>query len=234
MLTAEVCCIVPAAGVGKRMQTDIPKQYLPFRSVTILEHTLSRLLSCPFIKKIILVISKDDVYWPLSSYYGDSRVIQVEGGAERADSVFNGLVMAEELFGKESWALVHDAARPCVMASDVERLANKSASTHQGSILAAPIHDTIKQTLSTGSIKTLDRTTLWRALTPQLFQINALKNALINAKQQGKLVTDEASAIEMNGGVVELVEGRTDNIKVTTLSDLSLANYFVEQQEKVL
>lgn len=234
MLTDKICCIVPAAGVGKRMRADIPKQYLPFRSVTILEHTLARLLSCPSINKIILAISKDDVYWPLSSYYGDSRIIQVEGGIERADSVLNGLNVAEHMFGEESWVLVHDAARPCVMASDIEHLVSKAMSSNQGTILASAIHDTVKQTVGNGLIKTIDRTTLWRALTPQLFRINTLKNALITAIKQDKPVTDEASAIEMNGGIVNLIEGRADNIKVTTLSDLSLASFFVEQQGKTL
>ena len=225
-----MCCIVPAAGIGKRMQANFPKQYLPFRTSTILDHTLERLLSCELIEKIIVVTSNDDHYWPSSNFFEDPRITQVVGGKERSDSVLNGLLAAEALYGKDVWVLVHDAARPCIMKDDIQLLIEKATTTDQGTILAAPIHDTIKK-VSDSSLKTLDRNKIWRALTPQMFRLTQLKNAITNARDTKKAVTDEAHAIELTGVPIGFVDGRSDNIKITRSSDLSLADYYVEQQE---
>lgn len=225
-----ICCIVPAAGIGERMKTNVPKQYLPFRLSTVLDHTLERLLSCARIEKIIVVINKDDSYWPSSGFFKDPRITQVVGGKERSDSVLNGLVVAEETYGEDAWVLVHDAARPCIMASDIDLLIEDAVATDQGTILAAPVHDTVKK-VSKSSLETLNRKIIFRALTPQMFQLGQLKNAIANASATRKPVTDEAHAVELMGGSIGFVEGRTDNIKITTSSDLSLADYYVEKQE---
>jgi 2-C-methyl-D-erythritol 4-phosphate cytidylyltransferase len=225
-----MCCIVPAAGIGKRMQANVPKQYLPFRTSTILDHTLKRLLSCELIEKVIVVTNNDDHHWPSSSFFEDPRVTQVVGGKERSDSVLNGLLAAEALYGKDVWVLVHDAARPCIVKEDIQLLIEKATTTDQGTILAAPIHDTIKK-VSDSSLKTLDRNKIWRALTPQMFRLRQLKNAITNARGTKKAVTDEAHAVELTGDPTGFVEGRSDNVKITTSSDLSLANYYIDRQE---
>jgi len=225
-----MCCIVPAAGIGKRMQVHLPKQYLPFRSSTILDHTLERLLSCELIDNVIVVTNNDDSYWPSSGFFKDPRITQVVGGKERSDSVLKGLLAAETLYGEDVWVLVHDAARPCIMKDDIQLLIEQATTTGRGAILAAPIHDTIKK-VSGSSLKTLNRNKIWRALTPQMFRLKQLKNAITKARDTKKAVTDEAHAIELIGAPIVFVEGRSDNIKITTSSDLSLADYYVEQQE---
>ena len=232
-ISDQLCCIVPAAGIGERMLAERPKQYLPFRSTTILDHTLRRLLSSDLIDKIILVLNKNDTYWPQSSFAKHSKITVVEGGDERADSVLKGLIKAEQLYGDTSWLLVHDAARPCILKADIERLIKVTFLNQQGAILATPIHDTVKEYIEDGVTKTLPRSKLWRALTPQLFRVKELKKALLTAQNKAVLVTDEANAIEINGGFVHLVEGRHDNLKVTTPADLLLADFYVEQQERI-
>ncbi|MEW5056966.1 MAG: 2-C-methyl-D-erythritol 4-phosphate cytidylyltransferase [Cycloclasticus sp.] len=230
--TEKTWCVVPAAGLGSRMQQDRPKQYLAFRSSTILDVTLSRLLACQQFEKIVLCLRSDDPYWPSSQYFTDERIIVAVGGDERADSVLNGIQALKAYAGQTDWVLVHDAARPCIRLDDIERLISSAKSQQQGAILAAPIHDTIKYVSANIALKTLDRSSLWRALTPQIFKLDDLEQALLSAKLKGSVITDEASAIEQLNQVVLIVEGRADNIKITCPDDLALADFYIEKQEK--
>jgi len=228
----KIWCVVPAAGIGSRMEQERPKQYLSFRSATILDVTLSRLLACQRFEKIVVCLKRGDPYWPSSLYALDERIIVADGGDERADSVLNGIQVIKAYADSADWVLVHDAARPCVRVSDINQLIDTANNQQNGAILASPIYDTVKYVSSGISLKTLDRSSLWRALTPQIFKLKDLDQALQAAKLNGAQVTDEASAIEQLNQAVTIVEGRADNIKITSPDDLALAEFYMEQQDK--
>lgn len=227
-----IWCIVPAAGIGSRMQKQCPKQYLPFRSSTILDITLSRLMACQIFEKIIVCLKSSDKYWADSRYVNDDRIIIAEGGDERADSVLNGINALKQHAAPADWVLVHDAARPCIRRADIKCLIDTAMEQQQGAILAVPIHDTVKSVQAGVSTQTLDRRALWRALTPQIFALDRLQQALINAREAGRVVTDEASAMEQSNHIVNIVHGHADNIKITCPEDLVLANFYMDLQEQ--
>jgi 2-C-methyl-D-erythritol 4-phosphate cytidylyltransferase len=227
----KIWCIVPAAGIGSRMKAECPKQYLPFQSSTVLDATIKRLLAVQQIEKLVVCIHPDDELWPQSAFAKHDKVFVTTGGEERAESVLNGIKAIKEYAQDGDWVLVHDAARPCVRTREIECLIQRSLNTQQGAILAARIHDTIKKVDKGFSVNTVDRSHLWRALTPQLFKLVDLDRALSSAKSNNVKVTDEASAIELLGKSVEIVEGSADNIKITSPGDLSLAAFYMQQQE---
>lgn len=217
--------IVPAAGIGSRMGADCPKQYLTLAGKTILEHTLGCLLSHPAIARVIVALAPHDGWFEQLAVAADPRILRVEGGVERAYSVLNALHVAQ---GK--WVLVHDAARPCLCHSDLDKLIT-TAMACDGAILGSRVRDTMKRTDGAGNIvATVEREQLWHALTPQMFPASTLKRALEEGLALGALITDEASAMERAGFTVKMVEGRADNIKVTRPEDLSLAELFLQQQ----
>ncbi|TAN46707.1 MAG: 2-C-methyl-D-erythritol 4-phosphate cytidylyltransferase [Methylococcaceae bacterium] len=221
--------IVPAAGVGKRMAADRPKQYLPLLGKTVIEHTLERLLAAGVWAGIVVAVSPEDPYWPDLPIAGHPLIHTAPGGKERADSVFNALEYLQNQAHDEDWALVHDAARPCITASDVQRMITRLQHEPVGGILALPVHDTLKRVSGDAITATIDRSTIWRALTPQMFRLGALREALREAAANGSLVTDEASALELKGLQPKIVEGRPDNLKITRPEDLALAAFYLEQ-----
>ncbi|MGF1687701.1 2-C-methyl-D-erythritol 4-phosphate cytidylyltransferase [Photobacterium japonica] len=226
ILSEKMIAVVPAAGVGSRMAADRPKQYLQIAGKTILEHTVARLLQHPSIAQVIIAVSEDDPYFPQLPLATDPRVIRVDGGAERADSVFAGLAAIDD---PDTWVLVHDAARPCLHLSDVDALIQGAQASPFGAILAAPVRDTMKRGNGAGGIaSTVDRTDLWHALTPQMFRAGLLKHALEQALADGAVITDEASAMEHAQQTPQLVKGRADNLKVTQPEDLALAAFYLE------
>jgi len=231
-MTQSVWAVLPAAGIGSRMQADRPKQYLPLKGRFLLEHTLECILSYPTIRKAVVVLSPEDPYWPDSQYADHPDVIRAQGGSERCHSVLNGLKALGNLASDNDWVAVHDIARPCLRHSDLDALF--AGLGESGAILASPTRDTMKRgSLQTdGSVTidhTVDREQLWHALTPQVFRLGALRSALEQALAMGFEVTDEASAIEHAGGQPRLVAGRADNIKVTRPEDLALAELFLSQ-----
>ncbi|HIF18503.1 MAG TPA: 2-C-methyl-D-erythritol 4-phosphate cytidylyltransferase [Cycloclasticus sp.] len=228
----KIWCIVPAAGIGLRFGENRPKQYLPFRSSTIIDTTIKTLLLCTSLEKVIVCLHPDDEHAQQSDFIKHPRVHVVIGGNQRSDSVLNGLQSIQTDTAKQDWVLVHDAARPCVRLADINKLISEAQTHQQGSILAVPIHDTIKEVDNELAVRTLDRTKLWRALTPQLFKLSDIQGALLSAKKQSRVVTDEASAIEQLGLPVRIVEGHADNIKITVPADLQLANMYMDQQEE--
>ncbi|MCE0494199.1 2-C-methyl-D-erythritol 4-phosphate cytidylyltransferase [Vibrio salinus] len=223
--------IVPAAGVGARMRADKPKQYLKIHNKTILEHTLEKILSHPYIDKVVVAVSKDDPYFDSLEVSHSPQVIRVNGGSERSDSVLNALkyVVREKL---STWVLVHDAARPCVRLSDISALIDEATSHPVGAILAAPVRDTMKQSDCNGEIETtVDRAVLWHALTPQMFRSEQLAEALTKAMFHNVTITDEASAMEWLGMKPKLVTGRMDNLKITQPEDLDLAEFYLTRDK---
>lgn len=221
--------IVPAAGVGKRMQSDRPKQYLDLGGTTVIEQTLSRLLLANVFEAIAVAISIEDPYWPELSISREKAIITAAGGKERADSVLSALNSIRNNASDNDWVLVHDAARPCITAEDIHKLIDTLADDDVGGILALSSHDTLKNVQDNRIAGTLDRTHIWRALTPQMFRYGMLKNAL-EVAQGNPAVTDEASALELKGLQPKIVEGRPDNLKITRPEDLALAQFYLEQQ----
>lgn len=223
----QVIAVLPAAGIGSRMQADCPKQYLTIGQQTILEHAIHALLRHPRITQVVVAISPEDQHFKTLPISQDPHVLVTEGGQQRADSVMAGLQLA----GNAEWVLVHDAARPCLHPDDLERLLAITAHTKVGGILAAPVRDTMKRGQVGQNViaHTVERQDLWHALTPQLFPLELLKSCLQRALDEGAEVTDEASALEHCGYHPLLVTGRSDNIKVTRPEDLTLAAFYLTQ-----
>ena len=140
--------VVPAAGIGKRMGATLPKQYLDLCGRTILERTVNTLLSCPAVNRVIIALAADDPYFKDCVFSAPSRIVTVEGGKERCDSVRRGLnaVCTE-------WVMVHDAARPLVQSEDILSLAKTCMKQDCGGILASPVADTLKRSLPASVIK---------------------------------------------------------------------------------
>jgi len=226
-----VIAVVPAAGVGSRMKADRPKQYLKINGKTILEHAVEKLLAHPQVSQIVVAISDDDPYYPELPLTQNPQVIRVAGGSERADSVLSALDYIEkQQLG--DWVMVHDAARPCVQPSDIDKLISTAMSHDVGAILAAPVRDTMKRGAQGQIDHTVERADLWHALTPQMFRAEPLWNVLSEALQQGVSITDEASAFEWKGFSPALVAGRSDNFKITQPEDLALAEFYLSQNKE--
>lgn len=228
---ARIWPIVPAAGVGSRMQADRPKQYLTLAGRLLIDHTLDALLSHPQIDQLVLALSEQDPYWRHSDYYQHADIVCVSGGQERCHSVLNALQSVSDQAADDDWALVHDVARPCVRLSDIDALLTAAQKHPQGALLATPVRDTMKRSNDEQCVDhTVERQQLWHALTPQLFPFHTLQQALQQCLEQQRLVTDECSAMEHMGLKPRLVEGRSDNIKVTRPADLALAEWFLQQR----
>lgn len=214
------------------MGVDVPKQYLPLAGKQVAEHTLTTLLRVSLFSGIVVALSEDDGYWPQCEAFRSPRIQRCRGGAERYDSVLNGLRALETRAHANDWVLVHDVARPCVRVADIQRLITRASQHTVGGILATPVRDTMKRANAAGEIgETVDRSQLWHALTPQMFRYGMLRNAIEQGLAQQRPMTDEASALEAMGLHPLLVEGSIDNIKITHPQDLPLAALFLQQQQ---
>lgn len=227
-----IAMLIPAAGVGSRMQADRPKQYLLLAHKTVLEHTAGKLLALPQASRLFLALSPQDPYFDQLPLATDPRICRVTGGAERADSVLAALEAIDA--NLYPWTLVHDAARPLVQLQDIQQLISACLPRGIGGILASPVRDTMKRGLphtDGGAVvlETVERRGLWHALTPQLFPTLLLRDALRRALAAGITITDEASAMEWAGHPVMLIPGRADNLKITQPEDLALARFYLEQ-----
>ncbi len=220
-----IAAVMPAAGAGKRMQSERPKQYLTLHGKTLLEHSIARLQAVSAVSQIWLALAPDDPYFAQTPLV-HSNINRVKGGAERMHSVLNALQFIDA--HHYPWVLVHDAARPLVRAEDIEQLILRCLGEGEGGILACRVRDTMKRGENSVS-ETVSREHLWHALTPQFFPTALLRAALKDAIAAGVQVTDEASAMEWAGHKVLLVEGRSDNIKITQPADLALAAFYLEQ-----
>lgn len=226
--------VLPAAGVGARMGADLPKQYLPLAGASVVEHSLKALLACPRLAAVVVALHPDDTRAESLAVFADPRVQRVTGGTQRSDSVCLALASLLQHADPRDWVLVHDAARPCLRAADVEALIAAVIAGGTGGILAEPIADTVKQAGEDGLVRrTLDRRGLWRAQTPQMFRLGELHSALQDAARRGLAVTDESSAMELAGHPVQLVAGSARNLKVTLPADLELAQWYLSGSEPV-
>ena len=217
--------IIVAAGKGIRMNHKGPKQYLPVMGLPIIGHTLRAFDRCKIIDDILLVVPKQDFDYCrkhiLTAAGAKKRLELVAGGAERQDSVYNGLLAIRD---PDGMAVIHDGVRPFVNA-DVLTACVKTAAAKGACILGLPVSDTVKSVNLQGVIeKTLDRNTLWAAQTPQAFQYAIIKEAHDKANSDKVRGTDDALLVERLGHPVSIIEGSRFNIKITTPEDLQLAD----------
>ncbi|MFT5045088.1 MAG: 2-C-methyl-D-erythritol 4-phosphate cytidylyltransferase [Porticoccaceae bacterium] len=227
--------VVPAAGFGKRIGGEIPKQYLTLGEHSVLQVTLSQLLQVPDVQGIVVVLAEDDSLWPSIPASSDPRVHICIGGDTRADSVVAGLRYVSKKTPKDTWVFVHDAARPLIHPSDVQRLSDAVCNSGAvGGILAARVQDTLKQADEYCCIeRSVSRDFLWQAQTPQLFKVSQLLDALqsvLAMDDASKTITDEASAMEYVGHEPLLVEALQPNFKITRPVDLCIATAILNDE----
>ena len=235
--------VVPAAGSGERMGGTTPKQYLNLNGQSVLQVTLERLLSVPLVQGVVVVLAADDARWSQISTGQDSRIHIATGGESRSDSVLSGLRYVMEHATADTWVLVHDAARPLIHSSDVQRLTDAVCNSGAvGGILATPVHDTLKKADEYCCIeRTVSRQSLWQAQTPQMFRVAQLAEALQSAGQGASVdasgdtdprtsLTDEASAMEGLGHEPLLVEALRPNLKITRPVDLEIARALLRNE----
>lgn len=230
-MTEPLCCIavVPAAGVGRRMGSQIPKQYLQVAGKTILEHSVTALLAAPRVKHVVIALHPQDPYFARLALAADPRVSRVDGGDSRSESVVQALRFAVKHF-PQSIALVHDAARPCLSLSSLNRLIDAvQEQPEQGALLAVRVRDTMKRAHGGQVTATVERENLWHAQTPQAATGQRLLEALEMARQNNLAVTDESSALEYAGCTPRLIEGSLRNFKVTEPDDLVQAEFWLSQ-----
>ncbi len=215
-----VWAIVPAAGIGTRMDVGKPKQYMSIAGKPLLELTLEALMQFPMIQAVQLCIAHDDHYWADLNIQHDKLLPVVNGGATRAQSVLAGLNALAPIAEDDDWVMVHDAARPCITGGLLSRLVNQLKDHPVGGLLAVPVADTLKRAGNNMEVvQTLERENVWMAQTPQMFRVGLLRDALKTALSQGQAITDESSAIELMGLKPKLVLGDRTNIKVTYPGD---------------
>jgi 2-C-methyl-D-erythritol 4-phosphate cytidylyltransferase len=226
--------IVPAAGVGRRMNAELPKQFLALGDKTVLEHSLEALWHNAGLAGLVLVSDGHPALAAIQERFSEHRLMRAPGGRERCHSVLNGLEALSESAQADDWVMVHDAARPCLRYNDLQLLMERLATHPVGGLLGIPVRDTMKRTDSGGAVnETVERVGLWHAHTPQMFRFALLRSALQQALQDGYEVTDEASAMEHAGYHPLMVEGHADNIKITRPEDLLLAEFYLRQQGRL-
>jgi 2-C-methyl-D-erythritol 4-phosphate cytidylyltransferase len=223
--------LIPAAGGGTRMERQLPKQYLELSGRPLLHYSLARLCAHAEIEQVFVVLAQGDAHFSRFDWRQFASKLEPLycGGETRAASVFNGLLAARDAIASSDWVLVHDAARPCLGAAELDRLITELAADPTGGLLAVPVADTLKRANRDGQVvQTEPRDQLWQAQTPQMFRYRVLLEAL---RADGHaLMTDEARAIENLGLKPRLVMGDARNIKVTYEHDLVLAELILKAQ----
>jgi len=222
--------IIPASGIGKRMKSKTPKQYLKLSNgLTIIDQCLKTLLEVNTISGFVIALSEKDTLFKSSNYFNHSKMLATaKGGKERLHSVLSALNSLGEVANPNDWVLVHDSVRPCVKKTDIEMLITEVSHHQTGGILATGVVDTIKQFAIDGKVSTIDRSKLYNAQTPQMFRFGILKDALETAVKLDNNITDESEAIENLGYSIKIVIGSSSNIKITQIDDLELANHYLQ------
>lgn len=224
-MTAKYWAVVPAAGSSRRMAgATLPKQYLQLAGRSVIEWALAPLLERSDCERVVVVLADQDRHWPQHALARHPKIVTATGGAERVDSVHAGLRALAPQAMERDWVLVHDAARPCLRAADLNRLIVELRDDEVGGLLAAPVVDTLKRSDAADRVhETVSRASLWRALTPQMFRYAVLERALRAAHASHSMPTDESQAVEALGLQPRLVSGDPDNIKITLPEDLERA-----------
>ena len=220
--------IIPAAGSGVRMGTELAKPFIEIAGKAILNHTIEKFINIHGLKQVIIVASTQNVPVVrdlISDYtHTDVHILVVEGGKERQDSIYNAL---QEIDNDIELVMVHDAVRPFVKSSEVLRCI-ESAVEYGAAVLAIPVRDTIKSVGAENFVEvTPDRSKLWQVQTPQVFKRELLINAYEQAMKEGFAGTDDSSLVEAFGGKVKVVEGEMSNFKITYPIDLKMAEQII-------
>lgn len=215
--------IIVAAGSGTRFGSDIPKQFVEIAGKPLLEHTLEKFEACAEIDEIVLVLSADQI----SNFRSEIAKLKtvVAGGASRAESVLNGLTAVSE---DTQIVAVHDGARPLVSADEISQTVRKALETG-AACLVAEVSDTIKHVENGEIVRTVDRTKLRRALTPQAFRVDVLRRAFYEFGADAS-ATDECYLVEKLGVPISCVEGSSRNIKVTRSEDIRLVDAILSEK----
>lgn len=221
-MSTKYWAILPAAGSGTRFESTTPKQYLALLGKTVMQHSVDRICQLD-LQGCVIALSPNDQTAKSLQFEKPHLLHWVTGGAERMDSVLSALEYLQDFVNQSDWVLVHDVARPCILNSDLQRLTTELADDAVGGLLAVPVRDTLKLAKQQQVLQTVSRDNLWQCQTPQMFRFGILIQALREAKANKKLVTDEASAIELLNLTVKLIAGSSSNIKITYPEDLALA-----------
>jgi 2-C-methyl-D-erythritol 4-phosphate cytidylyltransferase len=221
--------IIAAAGAGTRMASDRPKQFLLLAGTPVIIHTLKPFEECDSIHEVIVVLPAEESagFLSLVGKFGLRKVTRVvPGGVTRADSVKRGLMAIRSATAQV--VVVHDGVRPFVTVDEIERTI-AAAQADGAAILVTPVTDTVKQVNAGRVVRTLDRVELRRALTPQSFQYELLRDAYRSVDVNDPSLTDESTLVEQLGKPVTVIEGSAKNIKITTPGDLAIAEAFIKQ-----
>ena len=229
--------VVASAGYGTRLQSDLPKQYVPLLGIPMLQRTLQALSTCPVVDALAVVVNYEDVDYcngEIEHEHIENVAKVVAGGAERALSVRNGLLALAEL---GTWDLVgvHDGARPLIECAEIGAVVDAlaSESSLDGAVLAIPSTDTVKIVDGEGLIKdTPVRRHLWRAQTPQIFRWRVLTDAYGQPEEALLGATDDASLVEARGGKLTVVQGSPENFKITDRVDLRHAEQILAERRR--
>ena len=221
--------IIVAAGKGMRMQDPVRKQYLRLGGRPIVSHTLMAVDGCDLIRSIILVIPPEDedfcrqkIVSPLNLH---KQIQLVAGGAQRQDSVFNGLSAIND---KESPVAIHDGVRPFVTAEQISQCIQTAKETG-ACIMGIPVLDTVKRADGQQRVaETLDRSALWLSQTPQVFDFHIIHRAHIIARQEAYQGSDDSLLVERLGYKVKIIPGTQSNIKITTPEDLLIGEAILQ------
>jgi 2-C-methyl-D-erythritol 4-phosphate cytidylyltransferase len=226
--------IVPAAGSGKRIRGDVPKQYILLAGLPLLAHTLLKFQNSANVDEIILVVRKDDLGLVRDNILADNNLTKVakvvEGGAERQDSVACGLQEIYDNTKGDDIVIVHDGARPFV---DQKRINGSiyEAKKRGACVLGLRIRETLKRVDGSGIIRsTIPNKDLWIAQTPQAFKLSLIKEAFQLAKKEGFYGTDEASLVERLPHPISVIEGSFWNMKITYPEDFQLAEQILKME----
>ena len=221
--------LIPAAGVGARMGSSSPKQYVPIAGKPMLLHVLDTFAASDIITHTFVVVNAEDnnirEMMAGAPHLADRVTIIFNGGATRHVSVLKGLRVLSDHADADDWILVHDAARPGLTTELIAHLAESLRDDSVGGLLAMPVVDTLKRGGGDKRVQaTVPRSGLWAAQTPQMFRYGMLRRAL----EQVDDVTDESSAIEAMGLQPKLIEGSPRNFKITLPQDVLLAELYLK------
>lgn len=225
--------VIPAAGASSRMGSDVAKQYLCIAGHPVIYWAMQPFLDEARVNGLVVVLAPGDRQWAqCEPNAGDKLFLTTQGGSERARSVRNGLAALSGHAHAADWVLIHDAARPCLSASDLDCLLGRLWDDEVGGLLAVPVRDTLKQAGTGDEVvkSTLPRDGVWLAQTPQMFRYGPLCDALDSAIAGNLPITDEASAMEQAGFSPRLIEARPQNFKITYPHDLSIAKLLLDQR----
>lgn len=227
----KVMAVIPAAGASRRMGTGVNKQLLSLCGKTVLEHTIRAVVASTYISGIVLVVrpEEENFFKKWSEQFVDTVITVVRGGAERQQSVRNGI---DALPADTCLVVIHDGARPLVEPELVDKVVD-AAKSDGAATLGVPVKDTVKMTGGNKVVETIPRDNLWLVQTPQVFSYDIIYAAHKWADSRAFFGTDDASLVEAYGYPVTMVKGSYSNIKVTTPEDIIIAEALMKARQRV-